>query len=174
MRELGCAPFRNRTERDVGAIEAAIGVALPPAYRTFLAECGGWCGDIRCPSEQPTPFGNHTIAGFHDATAVHDLLDSMITPRNMVTIASGHFGACTCISIAGIDRGSVYALDSEFRVFWSEEEFHQRFNAMADCVREYLDLRRLDQLPEKPAGYESTYFLASDFDEFLKRCHRCG
>jgi SMI1-KNR4 cell-wall len=174
LRELGCEPPSERPDRDVEAIEAEIGVPLPASYREFLAECGGWWRDLCCPSQEPTPFGEHVITGFHDAAEVRGLLDSMITPRNMVTIGYGHFGAFTCLSVAGIDRGSVYALDSEFRVFWSDEEFHQRFNAMADSIREYLELRRSDSLPEKPAGYDSLYLLADDFDEFLSLCRSCS
>jgi hypothetical protein len=153
LRELGCEPPSEPPACEIEAIEAAIGVSLPEPYRGFLAECGGWWRDICCPCQEPTPFGEHVITGFHDATTVRELLNSMITPRNMVTIAYGHFGAYTCLSIAGIDRGSVYALDSEFRVYWSDEEFHQRYNAMADCIREYLQLRSDDKLPQKPAGY---------------------
>lgn len=144
---------------------------LPPSYRAFLRTCGGWCGDLLCPCREPTPFGSeHWLNGFHDAGEVRGLLHSLITPRNMVTIAWGHFAKYTCLSVAGIDRGSVYALDGEFRGYWSDEEFERRFNAMDDEIRDYLALRRGDQLPEKPAGYESVYLLAGDFETFLAAC----
>lgn len=174
LRELGCEPPPEPPDCDLDSIEAAIGVPLPSSYRRFLAECGGWNRDILCASQEPTPFGEHIITGFHDAAEVRNLLDSMITPRNMVTISYGHFGLYTCLSIAGIDRGSVYALDANFRVFWSDEEFLSRFNAMADSIREYLEHRRNEALPEKPVGYESIYLLAEDFDEFLTRCIPCS
>ncbi len=170
LRELGLEPPSEPADRDIDALEAEIGVPLPARYREFLADFAGWWGDVCRPCREPTPFGDHVIAGFHDAGEVRGLLDSMITPRNMVTIAYGHFGAFTCLSIAGIDRGSVYALDSEFRVYWSDEEFHQRFNAMAENIREYIRLRREDLLPEKPVGYDSLYLIAEDFDEFLAQC----
>lgn len=173
LRELGCEPPSEPADLDVEAIEAGIGVPLPESYRRFLVECGGWWSDICCPCLEPTPFGEHVITGFHDAAEVRGLLDSMITPRNMVTIGYGHRGKYTCLSVAGIDRGSVYALDSEFRVFWSDEEFEQRFNAMADSIRQYLNLRRSESLPEKPAGYDSLYLLATDFDAFLSLCWPC-
>lgn len=88
----------------------------------------------------------------------------------MVTIAYGNFEKFTCLSVAGIDRGFVYALDGEFRGYWSDEEFQQTFNAMADSIREYLELRHENKLPEKPVGYESLYLVAEDFDQFLASC----
>lgn len=174
LRQLGCEAPAESPKGDTKTIEMAIWVSLPEPYRKFLAECGGWWKDICCPCQEPTPFGEHVITGFHDAAEVLGLVDSMITPRNMITIGYGHFGAYTCLSVAGIDRGSVYALDSEFRVYWSDEYFHQRFNALANCIQEYLDLRREDRLSQKPAGYDSLYLLASDLDEFLNRCRRCS
>jgi hypothetical protein len=131
LQELGCQPPPEPPENNIQALEAGIGVPLPASYRAFLAMCGGWWGDILVPCQEPTPFGSeHWISAFHHAGEVRGLLDSMITPRNMVTIGSGHFAKYTCLSVAGIDRGSVYALDGEFRVYWTDEEFHQRFNAL--------------------------------------------
>jgi hypothetical protein len=110
LSELGCEPPSGPADGGVAVLESEIGVPLPEAYRRFLAECGGWSGDLSCPSRELTPFGaEQWINGFHDAGQVRRLLDSMITPRNMVTIGWGHFAKYTCLSIAGIDRGSVYA-----------------------------------------------------------------
>jgi hypothetical protein len=67
-------------------------------------------------------------------------------------------------------RGCVYALDSEFRCYWQDDEFNRRFPAMADCLREYLRLRRGRELVQKPAGYDSLYLVAQSFDEFLQSC----
>lgn len=170
LRQLGFEPPSEPADNDIAALEDDLGVPLPARYREFLAGVGGWYGDFVCPCREPTPFGEHHGRGFHDAGAVRGLLDSLITPRNMITIGWGNFSMYTCLSIAGIDRGSVYALDGDFRVYWSDEEFHLRFNAMADEIREYLRLRREDQLPEKPIGYDSLYLVAEDFDEFLDQC----
>ena len=90
------------------------------------------------------------------------MLGSTITPRNMITIAYGHFGAYTCLSVCGIDRGYVYALDSEFRSLWPDDEFYTRFNAIAPSIEAYLELRRDGELPEKPDSYHSIYLLAPD------------
>src|SRR5262245_62140832 len=105
LTELGCRPGSEAPDRDVQTIEASIGVRLPAKYRAFLLECGGWWGDILCPCREPTPFGDtHWISGFHDARDVRALLDSTITPRNMVSIATGNFAKYTCVSVAGIDH----------------------------------------------------------------------
>ncbi len=175
LRELGCLPPDNPVDSDMEAVEAGIGVSLPAEYREFLARCGGWWGDIICPCREPAPFGDSFWnSGFHGAGEVRSLLDSMITPRNMITIGCGHFAKYTCLSIAGIDRGAVYGLDGEFRAYWSDEEFHQRFNAMDEKIRDYLQLRCEDKLPEKPAGYDNLYLLAGGFDEFLSSCRAAG
>lgn len=174
LRHLGCEPPEEPVECDIDALEAEVGVALPASYRRFLKICGGWWGDLSCPSQEPTPFGDHWLNGFHDVSEVRNLLDSLITPRSMITIGWGHFAKYTCLSIAGIDHGSVYALDGEFRCYWSDEEFRQRFNAMADEIRWYLEFRQTDGLPEKPAGYDSLYRLAGSFDEFLLLCQPCS
>jgi hypothetical protein len=170
LTELGLEPWKPH-QGVIDEIEERIGVPLPAEYRRFLGECGGWWGDIFCPCQEATPFGEeHGIAGFQDSAEVRDLLDSMITPRNMITIATGHFAKYTCLSIAGVDRGCVYALDGESRAWWDDEEFHLRFNAMDDSIREYLRLRADDELPPKPTGYDHLYRLASSFDEFLESC----
>jgi hypothetical protein len=173
LEELQCFPSKSRVavgDRDVEALERQIGARLPEDYRKFAQIGGGYVGALSCPCKEPSPFGVHILSGFDTIAEVSSVLDSMITPRNMVTIASGDFGQFTCLSFAGIDRGCVYALDSEFRCYWQDEEFHQRFKAMADCVREYLRLRRGGELLPKPAGYDSLYLLAESFDEFLQLC----
>lgn len=171
LKLLGCKPPAEFPVCDLDSIESRVGVRLPESYREFLRVCGGWWRDIRCPCREPTPFGeNHVVTGFYDAGEVAISLDSFIVPRNMVVIGYGHFSKDTCLSIAGIDRGSVYALDGEFRAYWDDDEFHQRFNGMGDGILHYLELRRAGELPEKPAGYENAYLLAESFDEFLLQC----
>jgi hypothetical protein len=78
------------------------------------------------------------------------------------------------LSVAGIDRGRVYALDGELRAYWSNEEFEKRFNAMDPAIREYLKLRVEEKLPPKPVGYDNIYLIARSFDEFLSECRACG
>jgi tetratricopeptide (TPR) repeat protein len=170
LRNLKCRSPSGLVNRDVKAVEESIGTALPAQYRQFLATCGGWWGDLVCACREPTPFGSdHWLSGFHDAAQILGNL-SLLAPRNMVTIAYGSFEKFTCISVAGVDRGFVYALDFERRSSWSDEEFHLRFNAMDENIRHYLKLRRNKKLAEKPPGYENIYLLATDFNEFLACC----
>jgi hypothetical protein len=174
LQELGCRPPSEPADNNIAAIEDGIGVPLPQSYRAFLEQCGDWWGDVFCPCQEPTPFGELSICSFHDVRQVCAVLDSNITPRNMITIATGHFTKYACLSIAGIDCGAVYALDGEFRCWMSDEEFHQRYNAIAPSLLEYLRLRREDKLPEKPISYTSLYFIANDFDEFVRLCEPVG
>lgn len=55
------------------------------------------------------------------------MLDSQIAPRNTIVIAIGNLKQYTLLSVAGIDYGSVYALDSEFRSRWDDEKFYGDF-----------------------------------------------
>lgn len=169
LQQLGFEVGSPNTNDDIERIESTIGVRLPTEYRAFLLQCGMSYGDAECSCQEPTPFGDtHGICAFDDAAGVYGLLDSMITPRNMITIGDFHFAKYTCLSVAGIDRGAVYALDGECRAFWTDEEFELRFNAMADEIRDYLQLRRNNQLEQKPAGYDNVYRLADSFDAFLQ------
>jgi hypothetical protein len=144
---------------------------LPRQYRTFVSACGGTYVSAWCPALEPTPFGEHGVTYFAEPKEVFEFLYSMITPRNMITIGSGDFGAFTCLSVAGIDRGAVYALDSEFRASWSDKEFRRRFPGLAKSIAKWLDLRSRGKLQQKPAGYDHLYLLAESFDGYLKRCH---
>ncbi len=171
LREIHCQPPEERAKRNIRRIEVAIGVSLPESYRLFLAKCGGWWGDICCPCDEPNPLGDsHVNSEFHVADEVYGLLDSTITPRNMITIGTGNFAKYTCLSVAGIDRGAVYVLDGELRAFRSDKELLLRYPGMPDSIRNYLKLRRSQSLPQKPAGYDNIYLLATTFDEYLSRC----
>src|SRR5581483_10472234 len=102
-------------------LEGLIGVRLPPDYRQFLSEIGGGnLADVVTPCTVPTPFGNHIMTCLHSARQVIELLDSDVVPRNMICIGYGHAGRTTCLSIAGLDHGQVFALDTEMRFFWDE------------------------------------------------------
>src|SRR5690606_33083072 len=93
---------------------------------------------------------------------------------NMLTIGSGDFATYTCLSICGIDRGCVYALDGEFRAYMDDDEFWQRYPDLDPSIQEYLRARAEGELPQKPAGYENIYFLAESFDIFLNALRPCS
>ncbi len=159
-------------DASVARLERLIGVALPQDYRTFLLEIGG--GELRdtvAPCTIPTPFGKHNLTCFHSVDEVIGLLDSNVTPRNMVCIAYGHFGMTTCLSVAGLDHGQVFALDTEMRFFWDNEKL-RRFPHLDPSVREFFRLRDADGLPPRPWGYENCYHIANSFAEFLGKLSR--
>jgi len=155
---------------DISQIESRASVRLPKSYKSFLKQCGGWWGNLVCDCTEPTPFGSHNVAGFYVADEVYQLLDSCIAPRNTIVIAVGNLGKHTLLSVAGVDYGSVYALDSEFRSRWDDEKFYRRFPDLADEIKWYLELRRTGRLPEKHDSYGSLYHVANDFDEFIAKC----
>lgn len=171
LTELGLEPRQQEVLCDIAQIESRASVRLPKSYKNFLKQCGGWWGTLYCDCTEPTPFGiSHNVAGFHEADVVYRMLDSQIAPRNTIVIAIGNLKQYTLLSVAGIDYGSVYALDSEFRSRWDDEKFYRRFPNLAAEIKEYLELRRSGRLPEKHDTYGSLYHVANNFDEFLAKC----
>lgn len=154
-------------ESEVAELETQIGVSLPAAYRKFLlTDGGGYLLDGLVECSMPTPFGRHIITELHDCQSVINLLDSSVTPRNMICIGYGHFGRTTCLSIAGLDHGQVYSLDTEMRFYWTGETIAE-FPSLAPSIREFFRMRDEDELPERPWGYENCYHIANSFEQFL-------
>ncbi|MBU6173076.1 MAG: SMI1/KNR4 family protein [Planctomycetes bacterium] len=157
---------------DVTEIEQSIGVKLPEQFLTFVKETngGGYVDDLLAECLVPTPFGKSNIVEIGGLPGVIRLLDSDVTPRNMICIGHGHFGMTTCLSIAGIDHGCVYALDTEMRYFWTNERI-SKYPSLAPSIKEFFKMRDNDELPERPWGYENCYLIAEDFDEYLSKLH---
>jgi hypothetical protein len=155
---------------DVSRLERLIGVRLPEDYREFILTFGGGSVDAWVPCSMPTPFGEHGMTILYDVDEVIDLLSSAVTPQNMICIGYGHGGATTCLSIAGLDRGHVFSLDTEMRFFWGEEEL-SRFKALDPEVREFFRMRDADDLPTRPWGYENCYHVADSFSSFIAKLH---
>ncbi len=150
-------------------LELKIGVELPQDYRDFLLEMGGgYVDDLIAECVVPTPFGELNIVEFGDLNSIVRLLDSEITPRNMICIAHGHFGMTTCLSIAGLDHGSVYALDTEMRFFWDKAKLEKLPNLDPSIV-EFFRMRDNNALPNRPWGYENLYHVATSFDDLLSK-----
>lgn len=150
-------------------LERWIGVRLPSEYRSFLLEIGGGpLKDAVVPCTVPTPFGDHIITDLHGIQDVMGLLDSDKTPRNMVSIGFGHFGMTTCLSVAGVDHGQIYSLDTEMRFFWGEQTLSE-LPDLDQSVKEFFRMRDDGELPPRPWGYENCYHVADSFGEFLEK-----
>lgn len=151
------------------AIEEAIGVRLPDVYRSFLkSDGGGYVDDALAECTCPAPFAHLNITELHSANDVINLLDSNVTPRNMICIGYGHFGMTTCLSVAGLDHGHVFALDTEMRYYWDDDTL-AKFPSMDESVKEFFRKRDEDVLPERPWGYENCYHVADSFTLFLSK-----
>jgi hypothetical protein len=129
---------------------------------------GGNLDDVIAPCTILTPFGEHIVTCLYSVQEVTDLLDSKIAPRNMICIGFGHFGMTTCLSVAGIDHGQVFSLDTEMRFFWDKKTL-RGLPDLAPSIKKFFRLRDADKLPERPWGYENCYHLADSFDEFLNK-----
>lgn len=149
---------------EVESLEIALTVRLPEPYRQFLLTVPPAFGNFWIPCAEATPFGYHGIAAFFSIEEVAQHAAALA--QNLITIGYGHFDSYTCISIAGADRGDVFAFDGQFRHAWTDDEFYQRFRALDSDIQDYLDLRCRGLLIPKPGGYESLYQIAS-FDNFI-------
>jgi hypothetical protein len=73
-----------------------------------------------------------------------------------------------CLSIAGLDHGQVYSLDTEMRFFWDQDTLND-LPDLDSSIKEFFRLRDADELPERPWGYENCYHLADSFTEFVAK-----
>ena len=170
--DLEFEPHGAPTEDEVRSVELQIGIRLPIAYRNFLLETGGgYLQDGIAECEEPTPFGEMNIGEFYPITGIDRLLDSSITPRNMICIGGGNFGMTTCLSLVGLDHGHVYALDTEMRIYWNESDLSTRPH-LHESIVDFFRLRDCDELPGKSWGYDNCYRVAGSFEAFLAKLHR--
>jgi hypothetical protein len=158
---------------EVERLERLAGVPLPGDYREFLLTFGGGYLDAYSPCDGLTPIGECSITRMHSATEVIDLLDSAVAPRNMICISYGHDGQTGCLSVAGLDHGQIFALDTKMRFYWGAETL-AKLPDLDPFIREFFRLRDADQLPERPWGYENCYPMAGSFTDFLARLQPAG
>ena len=169
LRLLGFTGTCPDTLEDVERLERLVGVPLPADYRDFLLTVGGGYVDAWSPCGGPTPFGDEiSVTVLQSGTEVVDHLDSAVTPRNMICVSFGHGGMTGCLSVAGLDRGQVFALDTGMRYFWDEGRI-AAWPHLAPSIKEFFRRRDADELPERPWGYENCYRMAGSFTEFLER-----
>ena len=167
----GFRPFGTpESMASVAKTEELIGVPLPSDYRDFMLSFGGGYLHSWAPCTIPTPFGEHGMSKLHNFQEVWDLLESDVTPRNMICIGYGDFGATTCLSVAGLDHGRVFSLDTEMRFFWDQARL-SRYPNLDPEIREWFKMRDSEQLPPRPWGYENCYHVADSFSEFIAKLH---
>jgi hypothetical protein len=154
-------------------LENLVGVRLPAEYRIFLMTVGGgYLEDALASCTGLTPFGaEHIVTELHNVEEIIGLLGSTVAPRNMLCIGYGHSGMTTCLSIAGLDHGQVFSLDTEMKFYWDEETL-SGLPTLAPAVREFFRLRDAEELPERPWGYDHCYHVADSFNEFLGKLRR--
>ena len=182
LEALGYRPAdwqRPVTEEFVAELEHEYGLRLPAEYRAFLLQFGGWTGSATCDFlEQPTPLGDGAwIDLFYGRMVpeyqVYDIrwaTDSVGDAPAFVAVASGGMnGSMVVVRCGGPDDGYVYFFDRDQRSLWPDDEFRRMFPSLSPLIVEYLERRRAEQLPPKPAGYESYYLLGRGFNEFIAR-----
>ena len=165
-------------ENRVLKLEKQIGANLPEDYRAFLLRYGGAYVDLVSPITEPTPKGNtHLISSFttltDDPESWRDIryyFDSFIVPRNVIYIASGDLAHGTCLSFAGIDKGSVYYLDEDQLIFANDSHPLKNIPTM----KEFERLQKAKELLPKSPGYECLYHIADSFTEFIAKCSYSG
>lgn len=171
--EFDPKPDGTADELAIAKLEKAIGVPLPTDYREFLMKIGGgYIRDGLAECTCSTPFGECNITDLHGVDDVLRLLDSTVTPRNMICVGYGHFGMTTCLSIAGLDHGQVFALDTEMRYYKWDEETLARLPDLDKSIKDFFRMRDAGELPDRPWGYENCYHVADSFSEFLLKLHK--
>jgi hypothetical protein len=174
LRQLGYTGVGPDSLADVERLEQLVGVTLPSDYREFLLTVGGGDLDAAAPCEGLTPFGETcSVTQLHSVADAIGLLDSDVTPRNMICVSFGHAGQTGCLSVAGLDRGQVFALDTQMRFYWDGDTL-ARMPHLAASIREFFRQRDADELPERPWGYENCYKLAASFADFLAQLRPAG
>lgn len=154
------------TEAEIAALESRIGVTLPGDYRDFITSIGPGSLDGWADCSYPTPFGSHGVTTLHSMSEVDELLTSMIVPRNMICIGAGDFGAFTCLSVCGLDRGAVYSLDGEMN-YYKDIDGPQQFYSGSPQAQDFYRRRDEGDLPPRPFGYENCYHVADSFTAYL-------
>ena len=146
-------------------VESRLGVELPRAYKEYVDSLDDLFLEpgVSVESVEPTPFGEAVIDEFIPRSDL-ELVDVALVP-----IAVNSFGYRTFLSVHESDYGSVYYYDFEQRALQPDEWFYRRFPNLSSDLAQYLSVRSQGLLPEKPAGNESLYRLASTFSEFAEK-----
>ena len=182
LEALQVSPMPGRLQPSLQLVEnyeKAFGLTLPADYRKFLATFGGVSLGATYPFAELTPFGRRGMIdcffGFapHEAGArktwdVHSATDLIEGAPAVVAIGDDLMGGMTWLKCTGEDAGSVYFHDPQRRYTnWRDADFYSRFPNLQPEIRQYLELRRANQLPKKKRGYENVYLIARSFSEFI-------
>jgi hypothetical protein len=160
----------------VRTFEGRFSLQLPADYRDFLVHHGGEMGSASCPFQEPTPLGSAApIDRFYGFTS-SDRTDNVLSATKLIdgapdviAIGGNLMGGMLWLKCTGRDASYVYLHDPEGRFAWTDSMFHEMFPQLGDEIRQYLELRKKGQLPQKPKGYEHVYQLAKSFTEFVDR-----
>jgi hypothetical protein len=164
------------SEELVAQFEKRFSVSLPPDYREFLLRHAGEVSysNVVCPVQERTPFGSEAcIDSFYGfgpperADNITEATEVMDGAPSIIMIGGDLMGNLVALKCDGGDTGCVYFFDHEGRSEWTDEMFHEMFRNLAEEVKQYLQLRKQNELPRKPRGYEHFYLLARSFTEFM-------
>ena len=118
------------------------------------------------PLQEPTPFGNGVIEDIY-FPQIEELKDDEFFEMGLMWIGENSFGDGLFLSFREKDFGSIYYFEHDNRCFWKDELFYKMFSNLDEGIVEYLQKRRDGKIPKKEEEYESFYFVAGSFEEFL-------
>ncbi len=174
MASLGFALPEGSTppsEELVAEFEQRFELELPKDFRTFLVKLGGVRGIAACEMLEPTPFGTSVCIdcfyGFQD-DEIGDSTELIEGAPDVIALGNEPLGRMFFLFLAEPYAGHVFVRDHYGRSSWTDEQFFQWPN-LAPEIHLYLDLRREGTLPEKPAGFEDVYLVATSFTDFVQR-----
>jgi hypothetical protein len=154
------AAFDPVRERELRAIEAALGVSLPHDYREFLQTYGccsfgalvQFCSMEGDGGPLSLFFGSKSAGCYGLMRNIKMLQDRM--PETIIPIGDDGGGNKVCLGIKGDERGKVYYWDHNNE--WDEDD--------------YLEEYGMPMPPE--AKFQNVCLVAESFEDFIQRLEK--
>lgn len=133
-------PYGPASEDDLRAVESALGLQLPPSYRSWMLRVGG--GELARDEVVPGSGGDALIGEIDpvaDLVGYRELESTANVPAEFLVVTLGQ-GGCLALRVGGDDEGSVW----------------------------WADTAAAGSIPDDAPAPEIMRRLADDFDAFLE------
>mgnify|MGYP000660448359 CR=1 FL=1 len=152
-------------------IEKLLGLSLPEDYKLFLTSHtkSGFDGDATYPLKEITPLGDSAVIDLlHTAEEIIKSEYFGFSSPRMLFIGDNLFGSSTCLCLEEDRFGHVYYYDIGGRSSWDDDTFRSMFPNLAPELKNYLETRRVGELPQKDEAFANFYLSATSFTDFYE------